>query len=246
MGGQALQYPILNAVALAEQSGKAAVIDDIGKVRNGIESIAYAVGISNVLKEPFAVQPHILALLIVRQYLHMGQAKAGQETLKFRGGFTGFFRLGIDHIRTVHGPGADAHHHTGMVPKQLPQADLLEEGILSGHMTAGQDDQIGVNYQLRRPVGIAAIQHLIGTEMDARIGEGHKHIRAEDAVKIRSLRTGANIQAPGIGRQTTADTIDEAVLIAEGRAIHILPEGRTGEKGDHMVSIFCCKLLFKV
>ena len=91
-------------------------------------------------------------------------------------------QLHVHIFRHVHGAGADAHDHTGVVFKQFPQADLVEKGILGGHMAAGQNDQVTFQHQFLRFIGIVAVQHRIVAEGHTDLGKDLENIRTECAV----------------------------------------------------------------
>ena len=235
--GDSFKHTILQTIALTKKHLAILIAEDIAAIGNGKEGMAHTIGVGDVLKQPQAIQIVVLHLLIVGQNVHIRLGKSRQEPLKLRCGFSRLFRLGIDHIGAVHRAGADAHHHAGVILQQLPQTDPLKECILRRHMATSQHDQIAVGYQLRRLMGVSAVQHLIGTEMDTAVGKGHKEICAETAVQIRAIRAGTDIQAATIGRQSPLQPLDQAVLGIHDRPVGAIHKGAAGNKQFHRVTL---------
>ena len=84
----------------------------IASIHESIKAATHAVGISDVLKHPQAVQHFVPGAVIVRQDLSIRKSEAGQEALIVRIGSLPFLlRLGVDCLRRIHGPGADPQDH---------------------------------------------------------------------------------------------------------------------------------------
>ena len=96
--------------------------------------------------------------------------------------------------------------------QQLPQADLVEKGILGGHMSAGQDDKIALHDQFCRFILCPAVQNVVAGKMDARLRKGAEHGRAEFTGGSPVIGAGGHKQAPGIYRQVAAQPVQKFVL----------------------------------
>ena len=75
--------------------------------------------------------------------------------------------MGVDILRAVHTAGAATHHYSFIALQQFPQAYLVDEPVLRGHVASAEDDPIGLLYQLSGLPGIAPLQHCDGGRPDA-------------------------------------------------------------------------------
>ena len=195
--------------------------------------MAKAVSVGDVLKQPLAVQNVVLDLLVMGKDVDIRQAQAGREAGEVRGGFALFLRLNVDHISGVHASRADADHHPGIILQQLPQADLLEKGILGGNMASGQQNQVAV---FNEPLGVLlveAVQDVIALEGHSLQGKSPGGIRGKTAGAAPVFRVSGNEQRPGIGGQYLADPVDKVVGVAEKRPVRVIDIGTAGNEQYH-------------
>ncbi len=117
-------------------------IDDgnIAAVIEYKEALTEAVLKGDILKKPAAVQQIVLNLIIVGEYLSLGESETGGEAYKTGVcTLTGQLRLNIDRVCGVHAACADSHDNAIEAAEQLTQTDADKKAALCWDMTAGED-----------------------------------------------------------------------------------------------------------
>ena len=173
------------------------------------------------------------------QDVALRQPQAGEEALIAGvGGLAGLLGLGVDHVCRVHAARAHAHHHALPVRQQRPQTELPEEGILRGHMAAGQQDHVGRSHQRRGAMRIAAVQHVHPGKAHAMIaeapGEGQRHLVIAGMVVL----PGGDGQEASAGGNMAAQVLHKAVAMKKdaGQAAarrDVIVAGAAGEVQGH-------------
>ena len=235
--GELGELAVPEQVGFAEEQEGVVVLVEIAPVGQGEEGVALAVRVGDVLKQPQAVQNVVLHLLVVGQDVHIGEPQAGREALKVRVDALALF-LGLDiyFLRQIHGTGADAHDGAIKILQQLPQADFLEEGVFGGYMAPGEDDEVTFGNQLPGILCVGSVQHLIGAEGDARLGEGNGGVHAKRTGQLVLLRVRGHKQGPGERGQGLTDLVDKLVFRVQNGPVSPVQIGAAGDKNVHGLS----------
>ena len=139
MIGYLPHHPIFYEEKLAIDGLHPILTIQIGSIWKDIEAPQSftAIGHGYLFIDLKAIHHHVLAEIVVRQNLHLGNTQSREETeVVLVNRFAGLFGLRIDNPRAIHAASRDAKNNPLKLTYQARHIQIVKKGILGRYMPA--------------------------------------------------------------------------------------------------------------